>query len=140
MRFTLSPDDRATLRRTADHYLMSNHPTPQRQLCTMWDLAALLTHLEEHMPLFACEECHCVENTALCNYWPRRHIEAEQLCSACDPNIQQWHGQFDRRPATGMLVDQHGHLWSKSVVEAGQLPKGYTIVGEVPPPKGKERP
>ena len=31
------------------------------------------------MPLFVCEKCGCVENTALGKYW----AEKERLCSEC---------------------------------------------------------
>lgn len=82
------------------------------------------------MPLFRCEQCGCVENTACCNYWSRKSTDKDPLCSACDPDIWQWHGIFPQRSAAGMLIDQQGHLWSKSAVEG--LPGHYRIVGEVP--------
>lgn len=58
------------------------------------------------MPLFKCEQCGCVENTALSNYWTRnlnwdRLPEPPNhpaLCSACDPKIGKWHNQFPQRP------------------------------------------
>lgn len=83
------------------------------------------------MPLFRCDKCGCVENTALSNYW-MVHKSDEHLCSECDPEIAAWHGRFEKRPADGMLIDQMGHLWSRKSVDAGQLPKHYRIVGEVP--------
>jgi hypothetical protein len=63
------------------------------------------------MPLFKCEQCGCVENTALSNYWTRNlvftdnHVTATPptnpaLCSACDPKIGAWHGEFPQRPWT----------------------------------------
>lgn len=60
------------------------------------------------MPLFRCDNCGCTENTALSNYWTRgrdehlRRIEPRPpaLCSACDPAIGAWHGQFPRRQWT----------------------------------------
>lgn len=59
------------------------------------------------MSLFQCYECGCRENTALCNFWVRMCNAKESgwraapskpwmLCSACDPKINQWHGEFDR--------------------------------------------
>lgn len=84
------------------------------------------------MPLFRCNQCGCVENTALSNYWPtpdKRHA----LCSACDPAIGKWHGQFPQRSADGMLIDQHGFLWRQDTVEAGPLPASIRIVGTVEP-------
>ena len=54
------------------------------------------------MSLFQCEECGCCENTALSNHaWNRyqalkNNAPAKDLCSACDPLIGVWHGQFER--------------------------------------------
>ena len=56
------------------------------------------------MPLFACSKCGCVENTALSEYWYQTAVEkVDPLCSACDPEIGEWHGKFDQRSAAGML-------------------------------------
>lgn len=80
------------------------------------------------MPLFACRECGCVENTACSNYWSRTTLEGKSaLCSACDPKIGKWHGKFTRRPAAGMLVDQEGHLWG----QAEGMPSHSIILGVV---------
>lgn len=84
------------------------------------------------MPLFRCEECGCVENTACCNYWMHKNDGEPLLCSECDRVIGEWHGMFTKRTADGMLIDQNGHLWSRESVNAGQLPAAYRIVGEVP--------
>lgn len=82
------------------------------------------------MPIFACRECGCIENTALSNYWSATTLESKPaLCSACDPAIGKWHGQFTRRSASGMLVDQNGHLWG---CEEG-VPSHYKILGSVAP-------
>lgn len=55
------------------------------------------------MSLFQCYECGCCENTATSNFWSRlkgnwRGVASQpwMLCSACDPDIGKWHGQFDR--------------------------------------------
>jgi hypothetical protein len=50
--------------------------------------------------LFVCEECGCIENTALSNFWLREHgltQDKRALCTACDPTINEWHGTFPRR-------------------------------------------
>ncbi len=47
------------------------------------------------MPLFKCEKCGCVENTALCGYWWRGNKKA--LCSECDPEFRRWHHRFPRK-------------------------------------------
>ncbi|MET3051918.1 hypothetical protein ABXV19_08835 [Pseudomonas alkylphenolica] len=55
------------------------------------------------MSLFQCYECGCRENTATSNFWVRmegqwRGLPSQpwMLCSACDPSIREWHGEFDR--------------------------------------------
>lgn len=49
------------------------------------------------MALFVCEECGCVENTALASFWNRRHTtDPRALCSECRPDMT-WHGCFPRR-------------------------------------------
>ena len=48
------------------------------------------------MPLYECEQCHCVENTALTNFWSSHIDRKPQLCSACDPEINKWHDAFPR--------------------------------------------
>ncbi len=37
------------------------------------------------------------------------------ICSECSTG--KWHGQYDKRPAEGMLVDQNGFLWSQKEVD-----------------------
>ncbi|HZN31921.1 MAG TPA: hypothetical protein VFB88_21380 [Xanthobacteraceae bacterium] len=39
------------------------------------------------------------------------------LCSACDPKIARWHGQFRREPARQWIRDRRGLVCSKSEVE-----------------------
>jgi hypothetical protein len=46
--------------------------------------------------MFVCEECGCVENTALCG-WITRNNKRRYICSACNPEIGKWHGMFPRR-------------------------------------------
>lgn len=54
------------------------------------------------MSLYVCEECGSVENTALSNYHAR-NVEGDgrALCSACDPDIGEWHGRFPQEPWNG---------------------------------------
>ena len=65
------------------------------------------------MPIYQCEECGCVDNTARTNYWVRnrKHLISGEylgraLCSACGPNLYlsgektpwgQWHNAFKRQ-------------------------------------------
>lgn len=104
------------------------------------------------MPLFKCDVCGCVENTALacqgCDGYAVTFFDwtgledrkGKKLCSECAPTrygdgepteYGKWHGQFPKRPAAGMLIDQDGYLWSQDQVDAGMLPKHYKIVGRV---------
>jgi hypothetical protein len=62
------------------------------------------------MATFRCSRCGCDDDTALCNYWSSRVRDIPPVCSACDPKIRKWHGQFPRlfgaflvtpSPATG---------------------------------------
>jgi len=52
------------------------------------------------VPIFACDECGCLENTALSLYWVRER-GSKALCSQCDPAIGCWHGRFPRRQWNG---------------------------------------
>lgn len=61
------------------------------------------------MPLFACANCLCVENTAACNYY-EQVLDSRPLCSECDPSIGLWHGKFEKKSAKGMFIDSQGHL------------------------------
>ena len=65
------------------------------------------------MSLFKCSSCGCVEDTAIMIRLGRRHIDPNRkaLCSECDPKIEQWHGQFEKRSAEGMYIDSEGFLW-----------------------------
>lgn len=48
------------------------------------------------MPLFVCDKCHAIDNTALNgNYWTRLIDKNPlHLCSEC--NTGQWHNQFTK--------------------------------------------
>jgi hypothetical protein len=48
------------------------------------------------MSLFECCKCGCAEDTALCHYWSARLQNIAPICSACDPKIGKWHGEFAR--------------------------------------------
>jgi hypothetical protein len=61
------------------------------------------------MPFFQCSMCGCVEDTALCRYWSARLRKTPTLCSACDPKIAKWHGQFRQESAEDWIND-HGVL------------------------------
>jgi hypothetical protein len=50
------------------------------------------------MSLFQCCKCSCADDTALCHYWSARIHDTGPMCSACDPSIGKWHGEFARVP------------------------------------------
>lgn len=51
------------------------------------------------MSLFVCDECGCVENTALCRFWMQRSKDKKVLCSECDNG--KWHNRFPKRKWDG---------------------------------------
>ena len=69
------------------------------------------------MPLFPCSKCNCVEDTALCHYWSARLRQTSAVCSACDPAIGKWHGEFPKQSAQGWIGDRSGFLLDKRDVE-----------------------
>lgn len=68
------------------------------------------------MPLFVCDKCGCIENTACGHWWARKHVFFEEgsldpelvgkpLCSECIParysdgspaGTGEWHGRFPK--------------------------------------------
>ncbi len=69
------------------------------------------------MPLFPCSKCNCVEDTALSHYWSARLRQTFTVCSACDPTIGKWHGEFPKESAAGWISDRNGFLLDKRAVE-----------------------
>jgi hypothetical protein len=69
------------------------------------------------MSFFQCGNCGCVEDTTLCKFWSARLRETPTLCSACDPKIGKWHGQFPRETAENWIRDKRGLLFRKAEVE-----------------------
>lgn len=69
------------------------------------------------MPLFPCSKCNCVEDTALSHYWSARLRQTSAVCSACDPTIGKWHGEFPKESAAGWINDRNGFLLDKRAVE-----------------------
>jgi hypothetical protein len=69
------------------------------------------------MPLFPCSKCDCIEDTALCHYWSARLRQRSAVCSACDPTIGKWHGEFPKESARGWIKDRNGFLLDKRAIE-----------------------
>jgi len=85
------------------------------------------------MPIFKCEGCGCVENTATSRYWIRGK-GGKALCSECDPKIGKWHGIFTKRSAKSYMLGNDGFLYSKEHIENGELKwriehQGFEIIG-----------
>lgn len=76
------------------------------------------------MPLFICDKCNVIENTALGFYWSRNReswtdasLNRLALCSECTPKIfadgsktglGKWHGKFPKEIATKETVLEIG--------------------------------
>jgi hypothetical protein len=71
------------------------------------------------MPLFVCDACNSIDNTALTNFWTRvhggpiengrngfGHEDTRALCSGCDPDIREWHDAFPRREWDGIRLPE----------------------------------
>lgn len=61
------------------------------------------------MPLFVCDNCGCIENTATSNFWTRRS-GSQKLCLKCDKSKDgmfpggKHHGLFKRIKATAEQI------------------------------------
>jgi hypothetical protein len=71
------------------------------------------------MAIFRCSKCSCEDDTALSNYWSARLREMPAICSACDPKIGKWHGEFPQKNETLKAVDPGGSV--KSLVGLTRL-------------------
>lgn len=75
------------------------------------------------MPLYKCQQCGTVENTALGDFW----CSEKKLCSECSPSIKQWHGAFAKRNATelGYYRDKDGFIYHPSEVDTVKMEWTY---------------
>lgn len=63
------------------------------------------------MPLFRCDKCGVIENTALGKFWG----EKEKLCSQC--GFGKWHGKFKRTkkiPKGEVLMNNNYNIYEKN--------------------------
>lgn len=95
------------------------------------------------MPLFVCDICECVENTALGHYWGRDQgyfgpeLKGKALCSECSPSVYRdgspnkeggrWHGKFPKRKVTQEDLDGGGFMTPNGSVSA---PKSQSSRGK----------
>jgi len=84
------------------------------------------------MSFFSCSKCGCLEDTALCHYWSARVRRLPVLCSACDPTIAKWHGEFARElTGEGWAKDERGALiWNRREIE-DWLGTPIEVIGKV---------
>lgn len=92
------------------------------------------------MPLFICDECSAIENTALGftngefypNLWKDTSKNGKKLCSECAPAEYadgspcrggKWHGEFPKVIATEATVRERG-LWPENAR------KGFQFLGK----------
>jgi hypothetical protein len=83
------------------------------------------------MPLFACAKCNALENTALSNYWINQRDGKPLVCSACDPEIAEWHSEWVKCSAAGYGIGDDGFIYSPAEVASRDYPKRVRIVGTV---------
>lgn len=79
------------------------------------------------MPLFVCDNCHCVENTVFGRYWSKDMKDlwsednlGQALCSECAPITfksgkksiynGKWHGEFTKGKATKAELQEEGYF------------------------------
>jgi len=55
------------------------------------------------MPLFVCEKCECVENTAVSEYWINKSDGNPLICSECGTG--EWHNMFPKKKHDGIYND-----------------------------------
>jgi hypothetical protein len=80
------------------------------------------------MSLYQCEECGCIENTALGEVWDwddtdvAGHPKKQNLCSECGG--EGWHGRFKRRylPMGLFVKNRDGNLQHR---ETGEPPDSF---------------
>lgn len=68
------------------------------------------------MPLFVCEKCGAIENTALGYYWSARLQNMPRMCSECAPMIGKWHNRFPKE-----------YVQDKTFAELQQLGLEYAV-------------
>lgn len=75
---------------------------------------------QNNMPLFVCDKCGCIDNTALGFYWAKDvdgmwkdgELQGLALCSECAPKeysdggktrFGKWHGKFTKKKWDGKM-------------------------------------
>lgn len=60
------------------------------------------------MPLFICEKCGTIENTAVGHYWPVFAEHKPVLCSECHSG--KWHGLFEKRNYRDLSIQEFNKM------------------------------
>lgn len=78
------------------------------------------------MPLFVCDSCHAIDNTAVGRFWTRNNKDlwapedqGKALCFSCAPvryrsggatgmGEGKWHGMFAKIFATPKIIEEYG--------------------------------
>jgi hypothetical protein len=73
------------------------------------------------MPLFKCDKCGAIENTALGDFWGAE----EKRCSECA--FGAWHGAFPKKYATkeGYYKDAEGFIYEPDSVDKKKMEWTY---------------
>jgi hypothetical protein len=85
------------------------------------------------MPLFRCDKCGCVENTATGRFWSQKAYSEQVLCAECATG--KWHNSFPKESADGLFVDENGFLYLPEEVDQEKMEWTYNrqfkMVGRV---------
>jgi len=73
------------------------------------------------MPLFVCEKCGCVDNTACGGtFWIVLHKKDNKvLCCECHFGPGKWHNRFPKKIATQSEIKQIKKYWKKNLSSEG---------------------
>lgn len=91
------------------------------------------------MSLYVCDNCDCIENTALGAYWSRnapdvypKEYQGKALCSECGPpfyingtptHFGVWHGKFEKES-----LSQYREKYPDSEVLGHPIPKPVKVL------------
>lgn len=85
------------------------------------------------MPLFRCDKCGCVENTALSNTWINIAKNKDVLCSECSTG--KWRGRFQKKSADGYYIDDQRFIYHPDTVDPITMEwkynKNFKMIGRV---------
>jgi hypothetical protein len=103
------------------------------------------------MPLFVCDNCHAIENTALGHYWTKGMTfndttqDHRALCSECMPSNSfkeggKWHDKFPKTIATTEVIKEMGESNFVYVSDIQGVKATNACVGSTYPDRNKSIP